>query len=82
MRRGADPHPLVRLAPGEGGPWRGRVRLHRPLGALVAYLVESLDITGGWFWQACFPGCLPDGPPDGPYATYADAKAAAQECAE
>lgn len=22
----------------------------------------------GWYWQACFPGCLPDGDPTGPFA--------------
>lgn len=27
----------------------------------------------GWYWVACFPGCMPDGPPDGPYATEQDA---------
>ena len=21
----------------------------------------------GWYWWACFPGCLPDGDPMGPY---------------
>ena len=23
----------------------------------------------GWFWWACQPACLPDGPPIGPFAT-------------
>jgi hypothetical protein len=23
----------------------------------------------GWFWWACQPGCLPDRPPTGPFAT-------------
>lgn len=23
----------------------------------------------GWYWHACFPGCLPDGEPSGPFAT-------------
>ena len=27
----------------------------------------------GWYWQACFPGCLPDGEPCGPFTTEADA---------
>lgn len=22
----------------------------------------------GWYWWACFPGCLPDGEPAGPFA--------------
>lgn len=33
----------------------------------------------GWFWQACFPGCLPDGDPVGPFATKAEALADARE---
>ena len=28
----------------------------------------------GWYWWACFPGCLPDGPPIGPFDTEDDAK--------
>ena len=27
----------------------------------------------GWYWHACFPGCLPDGEPNGPFATEAEA---------
>ena len=23
----------------------------------------------GWYWWACFPGCLPDGDPMGPFAS-------------
>jgi hypothetical protein len=23
----------------------------------------------GWYWWACFPGCLPDADPCGPFAT-------------
>lgn len=33
----------------------------------------------GWYWQACFPGCLPGGDPMGPFETEADAIADAQE---
>lgn len=33
----------------------------------------------GYYWQACFPGCLPDGEPNGPFASYAEALADAQE---
>jgi hypothetical protein len=29
----------------------------------------------GWYWQACFPGCLPDGDPMGPFKTESDAMA-------
>ena len=24
--------------------------------------------TPGWYWWACFPGCMPDGEPMGPFA--------------
>ena len=39
-------------------------------------------ILVGWYWQACFPGCLPDSDPMGPFDTEADAVADAQESAE
>lgn len=31
------------------------------------------DSLAGWYWWACFPGCLPDGEPNGPFATEAEA---------
>lgn len=33
----------------------------------------------GWYWWACFPGCLPDGDPIGPFDTEAKALADARE---
>ena len=33
----------------------------------------------GWYWWACFPGCLPDGDPVGPFATEDEAIADARE---
>lgn len=33
----------------------------------------------GWYWQACYPGCLPDGEPIGPFDTEAEALADAQD---
>lgn len=33
----------------------------------------------GWYWQSCFPGCLPDGDPNGPFATEAKALEDARE---
>jgi len=27
----------------------------------------------GWYWRACFPGCLPDGDPVGPFESELDA---------
>lgn len=35
-------------------------------------------LAEGFYWQACQPGCLPDGDPNGPYPTYADALADAR----
>jgi hypothetical protein len=31
--------------------------------------VEEAADNSGWYWQACFPGCMPDGDPNGPYET-------------
>lgn len=36
------------------------------------------DLAPGWYWWACFPGCLPDGDPMGPFDTEADAIADAE----
>jgi len=36
----------------------------------------------GWYWQACFPGCLPDGDPMGPYPTESECMEAANVLAE
>ena len=33
----------------------------------------------GFYWQPCFPGCLPDGDPIGPFETEAEAIQDAQE---
>jgi len=41
---------------------------------MIDAMIEELGIVGGWFYQACFPGCLPDGEPFGPFATFDDAK--------
>lgn len=32
----------------------------------------------GWYWWACFPGCLPDGEPVGPFKTEAEARVDAE----
>lgn len=34
--------------------------------------------TIGWYWWACFPGCLPDGEPMGPFDSEAEALEDAQ----
>jgi hypothetical protein len=46
---------------------------------MIDAMIADNGIEGGWFYHACFPGCLPDGPPIGPYPTANDAKKAAQE---
>lgn len=39
---------------------------------------DEWNLERGWYWWACFPGCLPDGEPQGPHRTsylaYVDAK--------
>jgi hypothetical protein len=42
-------------------------------------MIEEEGITGGWFWWSCFPGCLPDSSPMGPFDSYAEALADAQD---
>jgi hypothetical protein len=36
-------------------------------------------VRHGWFYQFCFPGCLPDSDPMGPFDTEAEALADARE---
>jgi len=40
---------------------------------------EELPDLAGWYWQACFPGCMPDGDPIGPFETEQDAITDANE---
>ena len=37
------------------------------------------QLEEGWYWQAGFPGCMPDGGPNGPFHTRAAALADARE---
>ncbi len=46
--------------------------------AMLDTIIKEHDITGGWYWQSCFPGCLPDSDPIGPFATRDEALADAQ----
>ena len=41
--------------------------------------VKDLYPGVGWYWWACFPGCLPDGDPQGPFKTEREAIEAARE---
>ncbi len=47
--------------------------------AMLDAMVNELGITGGWYWWACFPGCLPDCDPVGPFDTEAEALADARQ---
>jgi hypothetical protein len=47
--------------------------------AMLDAIVEEEGIEGGYFWHTCLPGCLPDSTPFGPFATYQEALADAQE---
>lgn len=40
---------------------------------------EDKDVEPGWYWWACFPGCMSDGEPCGPFATSQEAYDNAQE---
>jgi hypothetical protein len=42
-------------------------------------MVEEQQITGGWFWCSCSPGCLPDGPAIGPFKSAEEALKDAQD---
>ena len=38
------------------------------------YLIDDEHaVKAGWYWWACFPGCMPDGDPSGPFRTEEDA---------
>jgi hypothetical protein len=46
--------------------------------AFYAFKGDLIEENGeesavGWYWWACFPGCLPDGDPEGPFPTEQDA---------
>lgn len=45
----------------------------------LADMTEEEWLAPGWYWVACFPGCLPDGEPTGPFAYSQQAKADALE---
>jgi hypothetical protein len=41
--------------------------------------IENGATEPGWYWWACFPGCMPDGEPNGPFETEEAAIADAQD---
>ena len=40
---------------------------------------EPEAYEAGWYWCACFPGCMPDSDPCGPFTTYTEALADARQ---
>lgn len=38
-----------------------------------AITAEDLTLEPGWYWQPCFPGCIPDSDPNGPFETEEEA---------
>lgn len=40
---------------------------------------DGEPLPAGWYWWACFPGCLPDGEPSGPFDTEEEALADARD---
>ena len=69
-RRASDPHALPDVEV-----------FYYDTGATDPYSLSHGE-EPGWYWQACFPGCLPDGEPVGPFASEAEALADSQAGAE
>ncbi len=38
-----------------------------------SHATDNDDLEAGWYWWACFPGCLPDGEPSGPFNSEREA---------
>lgn len=53
----------------------------RTRAAMLDAIVENEGITGGWFFDYCLPGCLPDSAAFGPYASCDAAIDAARDMA-
>lgn len=46
----------------------------QPYGMCEVFYVDQAEAKfgfdgPGWYWHACFPGCLPDSDPNGPFDT-------------
>ena len=46
---------------------------------MLEAIVEDYGLKGGWYYQYCFPGCLPEGTAFGPYSSKDEAIHAARE---
>lgn len=53
----------------------------QPYGSFEVWFSPGNEQEGeeGWYWWACFPGCMPDGDAIGPFATEQEAIDDAQE---
>lgn len=40
---------------------------------LLEFIVEQYDVQGGWYWDFCVPGCMPESYPHGPFDNPQDA---------
>lgn len=51
-----------------------------PSGSFEVFWSDGEDVpliearTPGWYWHACFPGCLPDSDASGPFGTSVQAR--------
>ena len=44
-----------------------------------AGMESANNYPDGWYWRACFPGCIPDGEANGPFDTEEEAIQDAQD---
>ena len=44
-----------------------------PYGSFETFRNDEPVMESGWYWWACFPGCLPDSDPSGPFETELEA---------
>lgn len=47
--------------------------------AMFDAIIEEHAIAGGWFFDFCMPGCMPDSQPFGPYGSHTEAINAARD---
>ncbi len=72
----------LRFKDEDGAEWGSFEVFHRSVSENVAdgWLDDAGEPLGeGWYWWACFPGCMPDGDPFGPYETEDEAITAAND---
>lgn len=77
--RETEPHALpdAEVFWADAGDWAYDER-----GERCDYYEDSVGLTpceAGYYFWACFPGCLPDSEPTGPYATEEEAVQAARD---